>query len=145
MAFVSGLMGPYMRPIPVGASAAMLFSLLVAFIVNLGLSGFIFLKSSDNSYRNAFSFLLFELGSLNLIVLLASVSPDAQVMLFWVRTGYFCSAFIPASSPASSKRCLRKKTPHTRCGDSPLLTGASPLLLVAPCCRRCDCRCVVGL
>lgn len=33
MAFVSGLMGPYMRPIPVGASAAMLFSLLVAFIV----------------------------------------------------------------------------------------------------------------
>ncbi|MGW8161427.1 MAG: efflux RND transporter permease subunit, partial [Desulfobulbales bacterium] len=34
MAFVSGLMGPYMRPIPVGASAAMLFSLLVAFIVS---------------------------------------------------------------------------------------------------------------
>jgi multidrug efflux pump subunit AcrB len=33
MAFVSGLMGPYMRPIPVGASAAMLFSLLIAFIV----------------------------------------------------------------------------------------------------------------
>ncbi len=33
MAFVGGLMGPYMRPIPVGASAAMAFSLLVAFIV----------------------------------------------------------------------------------------------------------------
>ncbi len=33
MAFVRGLMGPYMRPIPVGASAAMIFSLLVAFIV----------------------------------------------------------------------------------------------------------------
>jgi len=33
MAFVGGLMGPYMRPIPIGASAAMLFSLLVAFIV----------------------------------------------------------------------------------------------------------------
>jgi multidrug efflux pump subunit AcrB len=33
MAFVSGLMGPYMRPIPVGASMAMLFSLGVAFIV----------------------------------------------------------------------------------------------------------------
>jgi multidrug efflux pump subunit AcrB len=33
MAFVGGLMGPYMRPIPVGATAAMLFSLLVAFIV----------------------------------------------------------------------------------------------------------------
>jgi multidrug efflux pump subunit AcrB len=33
MAFVGGLMGPYMRPIPVGASAAMLFSLIVAFLV----------------------------------------------------------------------------------------------------------------
>jgi multidrug efflux pump subunit AcrB len=33
MAFVSGMMGPYMRPIPVGSSAAMLFSLLVAFAV----------------------------------------------------------------------------------------------------------------
>ncbi len=33
MAFVGGLMGPYMRPIPVGASAAMFWSLLVAFVV----------------------------------------------------------------------------------------------------------------
>ncbi|PIS46503.1 MAG: multidrug transporter AcrB [Elusimicrobia bacterium CG08_land_8_20_14_0_20_51_18] len=33
MAFVSGMMGPYMRPIPIGASFAMLFSLGVAFIV----------------------------------------------------------------------------------------------------------------
>jgi multidrug efflux pump subunit AcrB len=33
MAFVGGLMGPYMRPIPVGATAAMVFSLVVAFIV----------------------------------------------------------------------------------------------------------------
>ena len=33
MAFVRGLMGPYMRPIPIGASAAILFSLIVAFIV----------------------------------------------------------------------------------------------------------------
>ncbi|MFI5112175.1 MAG: efflux RND transporter permease subunit [Terriglobales bacterium] len=34
MAFVRGLMGPYMRPIPVGASAAMIFSLLVALVVS---------------------------------------------------------------------------------------------------------------
>jgi multidrug efflux pump subunit AcrB len=34
MAFVRGLMGPYMRPIPTGASAAMMFSLAVAFIVS---------------------------------------------------------------------------------------------------------------
>jgi multidrug efflux pump subunit AcrB len=34
MAFVRGLMGPYMRPIPVGASAAMLFSLIIAFVIS---------------------------------------------------------------------------------------------------------------
>ncbi len=33
MAFVGGLMGPYMRPIPIGSTAAMVFSLIVAFIV----------------------------------------------------------------------------------------------------------------
>ena len=33
MAFVSGMMGPYMRPIPIGATVAMLASLAVAFIV----------------------------------------------------------------------------------------------------------------
>ena len=34
MAFVRGLMGPYMRPIPVGASLAMLFSLIIAFVIS---------------------------------------------------------------------------------------------------------------
>ena len=34
MAFVGGLMGPYMRPIPVGASVAMLFSLFIAFSIS---------------------------------------------------------------------------------------------------------------
>ena len=33
MGFVGGLMGPYMRPIPVGSGAAMFFSLAIAFIV----------------------------------------------------------------------------------------------------------------
>ena len=33
MAFVGGLMGPYMRPIPIGSSAAMFWSMLIAFIV----------------------------------------------------------------------------------------------------------------
>ncbi len=33
MSFVQGLMGPYMKPIPIGASFAMLFSLLVAFMI----------------------------------------------------------------------------------------------------------------
>jgi multidrug efflux pump subunit AcrB len=38
MAFVSGLMGPYMRPIPINASVGMLISLLVALIVTPWLS-----------------------------------------------------------------------------------------------------------
>lgn len=33
MAFVSGLMGPYMRPIPINSSVAMFFSMLLAFIL----------------------------------------------------------------------------------------------------------------
>ena len=45
MAAVSGLMGPYMRPIPVGASAAMVISLLIAFIISPWLS-FIVLKKT---------------------------------------------------------------------------------------------------
>jgi multidrug efflux pump subunit AcrB len=38
MAFVSGLMGPYMRPIPINASAGMLLSLLIALTVTPWLS-----------------------------------------------------------------------------------------------------------
>jgi multidrug efflux pump subunit AcrB len=34
LAFVGGLMGPYMKPIPVGASLAMIFSLAVAFVIS---------------------------------------------------------------------------------------------------------------
>ncbi|MFH1216758.1 MAG: efflux RND transporter permease subunit [Pseudomonadota bacterium] len=51
MAFVRGLMGPYMRPIPVGASAAMLFSLLVAFIVSPWLS-YMVLKNVKSAKGN---------------------------------------------------------------------------------------------
>jgi multidrug efflux pump subunit AcrB len=38
MAFVRGLMGPYMRPMPIGASLAMVFSLLVALVISPWLS-----------------------------------------------------------------------------------------------------------
>jgi multidrug efflux pump subunit AcrB len=49
MAFVSGLMGPYMRPIPVGASAAMLLSLLIAFIISPWLSYVVLRKTKQGS------------------------------------------------------------------------------------------------
>ncbi len=47
MAFVRGLMGPYMRPIPVGATAAMIFSMLVAFIVTPWASFLLLKKERD--------------------------------------------------------------------------------------------------
>jgi multidrug efflux pump subunit AcrB len=51
MAFVSGLMGPYMRPIPIGASAAMMISLLIAFIISPWLS-FIVLKGTKQGVHS---------------------------------------------------------------------------------------------
>jgi multidrug efflux pump subunit AcrB len=49
MAFVSGLMGPYMRPIPVGASAAMILSLLIAFIISPWLSYIVLRRTRGGS------------------------------------------------------------------------------------------------
>ena len=46
MAFVRGLMGPYMRPIPVGASLAMLFSLAIAFVVSPWMAMKVFRKEA---------------------------------------------------------------------------------------------------
>jgi multidrug efflux pump subunit AcrB len=54
LAFVSGLMGPYMRPIPVNASAAMFFSLLVAFIVSPWLTYRLFGAKSEKSEHTHF-------------------------------------------------------------------------------------------
>jgi multidrug efflux pump subunit AcrB len=51
MGFVGGLMGPYMRPIPVGASAAMLFSLAVAFAVSPWATRILFRRSAERISR----------------------------------------------------------------------------------------------
>jgi multidrug efflux pump subunit AcrB len=51
MGFVGGLMGPYMRPIPVGASAAMLFSLLVAFAVSPWASRLLFRSEAAHGHE----------------------------------------------------------------------------------------------
>ncbi|HEU4602110.1 MAG TPA: efflux RND transporter permease subunit, partial [Steroidobacteraceae bacterium] len=47
MAFVSGLMGPYMRPIPINASMGMLISLAVAFMFTPWLYRRLFLKHEE--------------------------------------------------------------------------------------------------
>ncbi len=46
MAFVSGLMGPYMSPMPIGASIAMILSLFVALTITPYL-GFVFLREKE--------------------------------------------------------------------------------------------------
>lgn len=53
MAFVSGMMGPYMSPMPIGSSIAMVFSLLVALTLT-PYFGFLFLRYKDKkeSQRN---------------------------------------------------------------------------------------------
>jgi len=54
MAFVTGLMGPYMSPIPINASTGMLISLLVAFIITPWLAYKLLSHSHDsNSPTNA--------------------------------------------------------------------------------------------
>ncbi|MBL1177596.1 efflux RND transporter permease subunit [Pantanalinema sp. GBBB05] len=52
MAFVGGLMGPYMRPIPLGASAAMIFSALVAFMVVPWTTMRVFTGSSHQAHKH---------------------------------------------------------------------------------------------
>ncbi len=47
MAFVSGMMGPYMSPMPIGASIAMLLSLIVALTLTPYL-GYIFLREKEH-------------------------------------------------------------------------------------------------
>lgn len=53
MAFVSGLMGPYMSPMPIGASIAMILSLFVALTITPYL-GYIFLREKDNGKDEKF-------------------------------------------------------------------------------------------
>lgn len=55
MAFVGGLMGPYMRPIPIGSSTAMVFSMLIAFIVipwaSVRILGHGYLRNQENKEK----------------------------------------------------------------------------------------------
>ena len=53
LAFVRGLMGPYMRPIPINASAAMLFSLMVAFTISPWMAYRLFRKEKNGSKGSA--------------------------------------------------------------------------------------------
>ncbi|MGB0523542.1 MAG: efflux RND transporter permease subunit [Flammeovirgaceae bacterium] len=53
MAFVGGLMGPYMSPMPIGASIAMLFSLIVALTITPYLGYRLLRKQASTSHGHA--------------------------------------------------------------------------------------------
>ena len=52
MAFVSGLMGPYMSPMPIGASMAMMFSLIVALIITPYLAYRLLKREEDGNHKH---------------------------------------------------------------------------------------------
>ncbi|MCB0356817.1 MAG: efflux RND transporter permease subunit, partial [Bdellovibrionales bacterium] len=97
MAFVRGLMGPYMAPIPVGASIAMLFSLIVAFMITPWASLRIlkeehgeeheFKESKlDRAYRHLVDKLLDKKKNSLLFALLTFVLFVMAVSLFYTKT-----------------------------------------------------------
>jgi multidrug efflux pump subunit AcrB len=53
IAFVTGLSGPYMRPIPIGASAAMVFSLFIALVVTPWAAVRILGSAADYTHRQS--------------------------------------------------------------------------------------------
>ncbi len=55
MAFVSGLMGPYMSPMPIGAAMAMLFSLIVALTMTPWLAYRLLRSEADHSHGEAYA------------------------------------------------------------------------------------------
>jgi multidrug efflux pump subunit AcrB len=61
MAFVSGLMGPYMSPMPIGAAIAMLLSLFVALTITPYL-GYKFLQEKEKPEKKKKKFVLEESG-----------------------------------------------------------------------------------
>ncbi len=63
MAFVSGLMGPYMSPIPINASMGMLLSLVIAFVVTPWLAR-LWMKPADADASHAVSSLTRKLAPL---------------------------------------------------------------------------------
>ncbi len=99
MAFVSGLMGPYMRPIPVNASIAMFVSLFVAFIVipwfcqtcyrpgvqMAGADHESFESRSSRLYRRALGPVLSHPVIAYLVLAVIALLLAGSLLLFWTR------------------------------------------------------------
>jgi len=98
MAFVRGLMGPYMKPMPIGASLAMMFSLFVALVITPWLAYKLLGKQKHEEHEDIDedefikSTKLYRFYNLLLTPLLHSFSK--RVILGLVMLGLFAGAFM---------------------------------------------------
>lgn len=105
MAFVRGLMGPYMKPIPVGASFAMIISLLVAFIVTPWAAVKLLSKSHHSENINKKKSLLDRVYSVVMSKLLGSK------LIFFIFTVITAALFFGAASLVYIKTVKVKMLP----------------------------------
>ncbi|KAA0258612.1 efflux RND transporter permease subunit [Deferribacter autotrophicus] len=97
MAFVRGLMGPYMKPMPIGASLAMIFSLLVALIITPWLSykllaGHTKVEKDVDEEEYIKTTKLYKIYSNILVPLIDKLS--LRILLAFVMIGLFIGAFM---------------------------------------------------
>lgn len=131
MAFVRGLMGPYMKPIPVGASLAMILSLFVAFIVTPWAAVRLLKKEAhhgehqesklDKAYRHFVEFLLknkknaFSFGFFTVFLLVLSMglvaikSVKVKMLPFDNKNEFQILVDYPASTTLDKNMELSKK------------------------------------
>ena len=115
MAFVRGLMGPYMKPIPVGASLAMILSLFVAFIVTPWAS--VKLLKHEEGHDHAKSIESKELSKLDKIYVWLTdhlLSKKAWALGF---TGVVVVLFLASTSMFATKSVKVKMLPFDNKGE----------------------------
>lgn len=89
MAFVSGLMGPYMSPMPIGASIAMMLSLIVALTLTPYL-GYIFLREKEKPGKEKEPVLLEKTGIYKIYK--SSIEPMLETR--WKRWAFIVSIVV---------------------------------------------------
>lgn len=89
MAFVSGLMGPYMSPMPIGASIAMMLSLIVALTLTPYL-GYIFLREKEKPGKEKEPILLEKTGIYKIYK--SSIEPMLETR--WKRWAFIVSIVV---------------------------------------------------
>lgn len=96
MAFVSGMMGPYMGPIPFFVSTTLLISLLIAFTINPALTG-IFSSHKAEEHENIFVKTIHKIEAryAKLIGILVNDSKKKKKVLVWAAFFLFLSMLLP--------------------------------------------------